>query len=169
MKSIMRALISLKAFFICCFLLFCSIQMIIAQDYNHAIGLRLGTYIGASYTSFQSENRSIEGIAGIKRQANQTDYVFGGFYKFHVDLSADMPSLNCYAGLGSLFFIEDEFGSNKFNFAPSAIIGLEYSLEQSPINFFIDMAPHFNVTTKVDSKFNVHANIGVRYILSKNE
>ena len=69
----------------------CTIQSASAQDYNEAIGFRLGTYVAASFTTYNTEHTSIEGIAGITRQANQSDYIFGLFYKYHFSISSDVP------------------------------------------------------------------------------
>ena len=150
-------------------LLLSTTQLLTAQDYNNAIGLRLGTYVGASFTTYTSEHNSIEVIAGITRQANQSDYIFGGYYKFHFAISSDIPTLNWFTSLGLLLFLEEEVGKNKINIAPSALIGLEYTLEHTPVNFFIDVSPYYNLTSDMDSKFSIHANLGVRYLLSQNE
>ena len=140
-----------------------------AQDYDKSIGLRLGTYVGASFTAYTSSNKSIEVIAGLTRQANQSDYIFGGFYKYHLTISSDIPTLNWYSGLGVMLFLEEENGSNKVNIAPGGIVGLEYTLEHTPVNFFIDVNPHYKVNSNSNSKFNIHANLGVRYVISQAE
>ena len=150
-------------------LLLCTIQLSTAQDYNKAIGLRLGTYVGASFTTYTSEYKSIEVIAGITRQANQSDYIFGGFYKFHLPISSDLPTLNWFSSIGVLLFLEEENGGNKVNIAPGGLVGLEYTLEHSPVNFFIDISPYYKVTSNIDSKFDIQANLGVRYVLSREE
>jgi hypothetical protein len=159
----------LKTVILSIILLLCTSQLLTAQDYNKAIGLRLGTYVGASFTAYTSEHKSVEAIAGITRQANQTDYLFGAFYKYHFVVSSDIPTLNWFSGVGAFLFLEEESSSNKLNVAPSAVIGMEYTLEHTPVNFFIDVSPHWNITTNTDSKFNIHANLGVRYVLSQKE
>ena len=150
-------------------LVLCAGQITQAQDYNKAIGLRLGTYVGASFTTSTSDYRSIELIAGITREANQTDYIFGGFYKFHLVISSDIPTLNWFSGVGALLLLVEDGNNNKINIAPGALVGLEYTLEHTPVNFFIDVSPYFNVTTKNDSKFNIHASLGVRYVIRQKE
>jgi hypothetical protein len=160
---------SLKNLILAFILILCTSPFLVGQDYNKAIGVRLGTYVGGSFTTYASKHKSVEIIAGITREANQTDYIFGAFYKFHLVISSDIPTLNWFSSVGALVFLEEEAGSNKINFAPAAIVGLEYTLEHSRVNFFIDATPYFNVTTKSNTKFSVHANLGVRYVLSQIE
>ena len=73
------------------------------------------------------------------------------------------------AGLGILLFLEEENAANKVNIAPSGLVGLEYTLEHAPVNFFVDLSPNYKVTSDLDSKFGIQANLGVRYILSQGE
>lgn len=140
-----------------------------SQDYKQSFGLKLGTYVSTSFTAYTSENRSIEVIAGITRSANQTDYIFGGFYRFHSRVSSDIPTLNWYSGFSLFAFLEEENGSDKVNIAPGTLLGMEYTLEHTPVNFFIDAAPHYDVTTNNGNRFDIHANLGVRYIINGND
>lgn len=140
-----------------------------AQDYGHSVGLKLGTYVGTSFSSYVSENRSFEVIAGITRQANQTDYIFGASFRFHTHVTSEIPTLNWYSGFVAFAFLEEESGSEKVNLAPGVLLGMEYTLEYTPVNFFIEVAPYYDITTKLDSRFDIHANLGVRYVLNRKE
>ncbi|MEM9547401.1 MAG: hypothetical protein AAGA77_15585 [Bacteroidota bacterium] len=151
------------------FLFICIIslnQTAAAQDYRSAIGGRLGSYISGSFTTFTSEDRSVEIIAGITREANTSQFLFGSFYRFHFDVTSQLPTLKWYAGLGLYInSLEKEASSSELTFLPSAIIGMEYTLEHTPVNFFLDLSPYYNTDSATDSNFDVHANLGVRYIL----
>ncbi len=149
--------------------LVCFSQFVQAQDYKSSIGGRLGTYAAVSFSTYLSEGRSLEAMAGITREANQSDFIFGSFYKFHLGVTAQVPTLNWYAGIGLYINSRKETSENRVSFAPAAIVGMEYTLEYTPVNFFIDVSPNYDSATVLNSKFNVHANLGVRYILSSQK
>jgi len=140
-------------------------QSVQAQDYKSALGGRLGTYISISFSAYVSEDVSIEMIGGLTREANQSDFIFGGFYKYHRNVTSQVPSLNWYFGAGFYVNLKDE-ASEKVSFAPGGIIGMEYTLDHTPVNFFIDASPNYNLNSDSDSNFNIHANLGVRYVIS---
>ncbi|MDF1695044.1 MAG: hypothetical protein P1U56_04405 [Saprospiraceae bacterium] len=154
----------LKFYFLTAWFMLLGMQTSLAQEYDFLIGARLGTYISGSVVKKASEGRTYEAMIGITREANQSDYVFGAFYKFHVQISEQLPSLNWYAGGGAYMKLSDITGRNVYNFSPSIISGMEYTLEDSPVNFFIDVSPYYRVNGSDDSRFNIHANVGVRYI-----
>jgi len=142
----------------------CSIQLAQAQDYEGSFGGRLGTYTAVSLSIYTAEGRSFEALLGLTRVANQSDFLIGSFYKFHFDVTSELPTLKWYSGLGLIASFEEELGHNKVKFSPSAIVGMEYTLEHTPVNFFIDVSPNYKINS--ESKFRVHANLGVRYIFS---
>ena len=138
-----------------------------AQDYRSAVGGRLGTYVAGSFSTFVSESGSVEVIAGITREANESNFIFGSFYRRHFDVTNQVPTLKWYAGIGLYInSIEEAASKSELTFLPSAIIGMEYSLEHTPVNFFIDISPYYNTKSGSDSDFDLHANLGVRYVLS---
>jgi hypothetical protein len=139
------------------------------QDFKTALGARLGTYTSVSFTSYISEGRSYEVVAGITREANQSDLIFGGFYKFNVNLSSQIPTLTWYTAPGLYMNIEKLAEERKVSFAPSVLVGLEYTLEQTPVNFFLDLSPYYITGSFKKSEFNMHANLGVRYILTSSD
>ena len=148
-------------------LLLGSIKISSAQDYRSSVGGRLGTYVSGSFTTFTTETQSLESIAGITREANDSQFLFGSFYRFHFDVTSQAPTLKWYTGLGLYVnSVEEALTKSKLTFLPSAIIGMEYTLEHAPVNFFIDASPYYNSKDSSDSNFDVHANLGVRYVLS---
>lgn len=146
------------------FILIISSQITHAQDYKSSLGVRLGTYISTSFSTYISEGRSVEGLAGITREANQTDFILGGFYKFNMDVTSQVPTLKWYFGAGLYLNFNNEAGN--VSFLPSSIIGMEYTLEHTPVNFFLDISPFYNINSNSDNSFNIHANLGARYVLS---
>ncbi len=123
----MNLSVLLKQFVISSILLLGFSQVSSAQDYKTSIGARLGTYVAASFSGYISENKSLEGIVGITREANQSDLIFGGFYKIHFSVSSQVPTLSFYTGAGlyvNLIKVDDV---SDVSIAPSGIIGMEYT------------------------------------------
>ena len=131
-----------------------------AQDYKSSAGVRLGTYIAGSFKAYISEKGAIEAIAGISREGGNSITTLGGFYQIHNQLTSDIPTLKWYFGGGAFVgFGNDEI---KTNVAVSAIIGLEYTFDSTPINLFIDGVPYLSITN--GTNFDAEASLGVRYI-----
>jgi len=138
-----------------------------AQDYQSSLGGRLGTYVALSYNHYVAENASVEGITGITRLANQSNFLFGGYYKRHVNISSRVSTLSFYFGPGALVnFVSVPDGTNVV-LALSGLVGLEYAMEHVPVNFFLDIGPYYNVNSDLGDDFDLHANVGVRYILNR--
>ncbi len=141
-------------------ILFLSPQAVKSQDYKASAGLRLGTYFAVSVKSFISEKAAIEGIGGITRIGGQSLISVGGFYTIHNQFASDIPTLKWYYGGGTFVAL----GSNdiKTNVALTAIIGLEYTFETTPINIFMDAVPFVSLINS--RRFDSEASMGVRYI-----
>ena len=132
----------------------------IAQDYKYSAGLRLGTYFAGSVKTFISEKRAVEVIAGISREGGNSITTVGGFYQIHNAFAADTPSLKWYFGGGGFV----GFGNSdiKTNVALAGIIGLEYTLDTTPLNLFIDGIPYLSLIN--DFRFDAEASLGIRYV-----
>lgn len=144
--------------------LFLSISLpflVVGQDYNSAAGARIGTYFSGSYKAFISEKGALEAITGITRVGGQSLITFGGFHQIHHRLTADIPTLNWYYGAGLFIALGKRDISGNFSIAGN--LGLEYTLDNSPFNVFIDAIPYY--TFSGTSRFDADASIGVRYII----
>lgn len=138
-----------------------------AQAYKSAVGARLGTSFTGSYKMFISETNALEGIVGLDRTSlgipgfSSTSLVLGAFYQIHKPLDLDGVGFTWYYGFGGFAYIGDFSG-----IVPSGIIGLEYTLEDSPVNFFIDASPGLYIGDG-GSDFDITGFIGARYILNR--
>ncbi len=130
-----------------------------AQDYKSSAGLRLGTYIAASVKTFISEKAAVEVIAGISREGGNSIATVGGFYEIHNQFTNDIPTLKWYYGGGAFIALGNK--NIKTNLAVTGIIGLEYTLESTPLNLFIDGIPYISLTNEY--KFDAEASLGARY------
>lgn len=139
------------------------------QAYQSSVGARLGTSFTGSYKMFVSERNALEGIVGIDRttvgapffRVSSTSLVLGAFYQIHNPLDLDGVGFSWYYGFGGFAYIGDISG-----IVPSGIIGLEYTLEDSPVNFFIDASPGLYIGDG-GSDFDITGFIGARYILNR--
>ena len=161
----MKNFVSIFAKSILIFSFLMSANLGAAQDYQSSLGLRLGTYSALSFTNNFSESRGMEVLAGITREANQSNYIFGGFYKIQNHVTSNLPTLSYYLGVGTMINIEKEEGGRSTYLAPGAITGMEYTLEYAPVNFFLDITTYYQ--KNLESTLNFHANLGVRYTIRR--
>lgn len=139
-----------------------------AQSYQASVGARLGTSFAGTYKMFISETNALEGIVGLDRtsagvpgfRVSTTSLVVGAFYEIHNNLDIEGQGLQWYYGFGGLVYLGDITG-----IVPSGIIGLEYTLQDSPVNFFIDASPGLYIGNG-GSDFDISGFIGARYILN---
>lgn len=114
-----------------------------AQDYNTGLGLRLGSPSGITIKHFLGDQSAIEGILGFYNHG----FNITGLYEVHGN-AFDVPSLNWFIGGGAHLGgynnkYKDYYDSNT-EFGVDGIIGLEYTLDDAPINFGIDWKPKIN-------------------------
>jgi len=157
-----------KAFFII-FTMFISYN-INAQYYNTAIGLKLGWGIGIDAKHFLGENsdHAIEACLDIQKDG----FVLSTFYDYHLE-AFKVDGLRWYFGLGPYLGVWGENQWNKtlkeklFVMGAVGVMGIEYTLENFPINFALDLQPRFNFvgTTQIWAT----GGITVRYTFKPKE
>ena len=132
-----------KCFFL--ITLFVAISVCIqAQNYNSAIGVRLGpntANITAGFTlkHFINENTALEAIIGVNNGLG-----ICGLYEKHFDIEA-VKNLQWLAGFGGYVA---STGSNTA-IGGAGIIGLDYKFEEIPLNVTLDWKPELNIISKV--------------------
>ena len=163
MKNIIRTIVIL--------LVFTVTSNIQGQAYESAVGARLGTFFTGTYKTFIGENTALEGVAGFDRvgggsiggvsYGGATVFVLGAFYEIHNELDLDGTDFQWYYGFGGYIGL----GSGGA-IVPSGIIGLEYTMEDSPVCFFIDAIPGIAIASG-GSDFQMNGSLGARYILNR--
>ena len=132
-----------KCFFL--ITLFVAISVCIqAQNYNSAIGVRLGpntANITAGFTlkHFINENTALEAIIGVNNGLG-----ICGLYEKHFDIEA-VKNLQWLAGFGGYV----AFTGSNTAIGGAGIIGLDYKFEESPLNVTLDWKPELNNISKV--------------------
>ena len=132
-----------KCFFL--ITLFVAISVCIeAQNYNSAIGVRLGpntANITAGFTlkHFINENTALEAIIGVNNGLG-----ICGLYEKHFDIEA-VKNLQWLAGFGGYV----AFTGSNTAIGGAGIIGLDYKFEEIPLNVTLDWKPELNIISKV--------------------
>jgi hypothetical protein len=148
-----------------------------AQDYKSAIGLRLGYPLSVSFKTFLNESNAVEVYAGTRGYGSGFGsyrwWIVSGAYQIHKPLEiGDIEGLGYYFGAGaSVFFwsFDEGFGGDysTTTFGIQAYAGLNYSLENTPINITVDWIPTY-FFSGFGSGFGAgYGTIGIRYILSR--
>ena len=116
--------------------------------YKTAIGIKLGWGIGLNAKHFIGENsdHAVEVALDFQKQG----LMLNGYYEYHLE-AFKAYGLRWFLGGGPYIGIWDENNQwnkeNKDNLFVSgivAIMGIEYTLENYPINVALDLQPRFN-------------------------
>ena len=121
-----------------------------AQDYTKAIGLRIGSSIGASYKQFMNPDRAIEGILDLDiLEKDQMKLKVTGIYQFHFNI--DVDGLSWYAGPGASagIYVGDNSG---FLMAIDGMVGIEYKFNNVPVVLAFDWNPKVQIITNAGFK-----------------
>ncbi len=123
-----------------------------SQNYNRAIGFRLGSSIGISYKQFLAQDRAVETIFDLDIIGRNSMKVKAAcFYQYHFDVKVD--GLSVYAGPGASAGVLLQ-GDYKNNFAMSidGIGGIEYKFNNVPVVLAFDWNPKFQFVTETGFK-----------------
>lgn len=137
--------------FIISFFLSVSYFMSSAQDYGTGVGLRLGPSYGVTVKHFLDSRAALEGILYTRRGG----FNVTGLYEVHATAFKE-PRLKWYYGAGAHIGIWDahrrhpwyderDGDGNYLALGIDGIIGIEYTLQEIPLNFSLDWKPGINL------------------------
>ena len=142
-----------------------------AQDYQTAIGARIGYPASASFKHFINDSHAIEVYAGGRWYNRYNWFNVSGAYLVHMPIeSAD--GLNWYfGGGGSVYFwnYDDGFadGAEDISFGVQGYLGLEYTFADVPISISGDWIPAIFLTGYESGFGGRFGSLAVRYVLSR--
>jgi hypothetical protein len=111
-----------------------------AQEYQKAIGARLGSTLGVTYKQFLSERNAFEILGDLYVANSNLSLGVSGLYLWQWNIN-DAPGLSWFTGPGATAGLV--FGNNtNFNFAVAGMIGLEYKFN-IPLALSIDLNPRW--------------------------
>ena len=116
-----------------------------AQDYTTGVGVRAGLGQGLTVKHFLGEKTAVEGIAVRRYQG----FLVTGLYEIHSP-AFDVSRLHWYYGVGGHvgFWDPDNTpftGDSSTVIGVDLVLGIEYNIEELPINVGIDWKPAFNL------------------------
>jgi len=122
-------------------------SMVYSQDYRTSLGLRGGLPYGLTVKHFLSKTNALEGILA----SSWGGFVVTGLYE-NEHWTGKYPGLNWFWGFGAhAGFWDtgmnpnvDETYSGSI-IGADAIIGLEYTFDEIPLNVSLDLLPTFNL------------------------
>ncbi len=117
-----------------------------AQDYKTGLGVRIGTANGLTIKHFLNGRSAVEGMLTTRWHG----FDITGLYEIH-NPAFDVVNLKWFYGFGGhLGFYDGQYvewgepGSTYNVIGIDGIIGLEYTLEDAPVSFGVDLKPTLN-------------------------
>jgi hypothetical protein len=118
-----------------------------SQDYKTALGLRAGLPYGVTLKHFINKSNALEGILA----SRWSGLVITGLYE-NESWIGNYPALNWYWGFGAHAGFWDQGSNPNVNasfvgvvIGVDAILGIEYTFDELPINLSLDLLPSLNV------------------------
>jgi len=141
-----------------------------AQDYQSAVGVRLGYPLSVSYKTFLNETAAVEGYAGFRSFFGYTEIRVNAAYLVHNEIES-VERLKWYYGGGpglAIYSYNNSFvgDSGGLGVALSGYIGAEYTLDGTPLTFSVDWVPTY-ILGGVSGFGASNGAIGIRYILNQ--
>jgi len=135
------------------------------QDYKTSLGLRAGLPYGLTVKHFLSKKNALEGILA----SSYGGFVVTGLYEYERWLG-NYPGLNWFIGVGAHAGFWDA-GRNPnvpetyegSIIGIDAILGLEYTFDELPINLSLDLLPTFSLIG-VTQWGGINGALSIRYV-----
>jgi len=140
-----------------------------AQDFDSAVGLRIGFPVSATFKKFISENNALEAYGGFRNRLGTQSLSLHGAFLIHKDIDEVENLQYYYGGGGAVFFFTSDFSGSATTLGIQGYIGLSYTLKDSPINVSADWIPTLLVNDGLGSFGRgfggSYGSVAVRYIL----
>lgn len=134
-----------------------------AQDYENAVGVRLGDENGLTFKKFISNNEALDFILSFVSNNREKSSKLTGLYEIHQQLPDTTPGLGWYYGFGGgLGSVKRKDLDREFLLAIDGVIGLDYKFANDPINISLDYKPTFEIAPNSDLD-PLHIGLSVRF------
>ncbi|GJM36092.1 MAG: hypothetical protein DHS20C18_50930 [Saprospiraceae bacterium] len=151
--------------------IFCFSNSAEAQNYQTALGARLGYPLAISFKHFLNENSAIEAYVGTRWYSTYRWTNISGAYLYHKPI-AGLDGLQWYVGGGaSAYFwgFKNTFpGAERYNNTTIGIqgyLGLDYKFDDVPINISLDWVPTYFFNGFGNGFGAGYGSLAVRYVL----
>lgn len=132
-----------------------------AQQYNTALGVRLGYDNGITLKHFFAPASAGEFILA----ASSNYFQLTGLYEYQQPFPG-APNLDWYVGIGAhlgAIHKHKELYDNAFLIGADLIGGIEYVFPQAPFNISLDWKPSFNFTNSYNDNWYSGFALSLRY------
>ena len=143
------------------------------QDYDKAIGMRLGSPVSISYKTFHTEKLAFEVFWSFKSYSNRKWHALSGAVQQYKTVDfIDVEDLNWYYGGGvSVYFWSSRAGAAPEELPTSSIgingyLGLEYTFPSRPFAVSLDWIPTWYINGIDRGLTYGFGSLGVRYIIT---
>jgi hypothetical protein len=137
-----------------------------AQEYNNAVGIRLGYDNGISGKHFFMPNNAVEGIMSFSPHA----FKLTGLYQYQQPF-LDIDNFDWYVGaglhLGSITDKSKQKGDHAFLFGADLIVGVEYVFPAAPFSLSLDWKPSFSFTNNFNDYWFYGFGVSLRYTFGR--
>jgi hypothetical protein len=155
----------MKKAFIVLIIAIAAVGTVKAQDYKTSLGLRAGVPYGVTIKHFLGKTDAVEGIlAGL-----YGGFVITGLWE-NEHWTGKYPGLNWYWGLGAHVGFWDAGMNPNLNstytgavIGVDAVLGLEYTFDDIPINLSLDVLPVVNLIGSTGWG-GINGALSVRYV-----
>ncbi len=135
------------------------------QDYRTSLGLRAGLPYGMTVKHFLNKYNALEGVLAARWQG----FIITGLYE-NEHQTGQYPGLNWFWGLGGHigFWGADENPNLEPTYSGSvigvdAILGIEYTFDEIPLNLSLDLLPSVNLIGHTGWG-GINGAISIRYV-----
>lgn len=137
-----------------------------AQDRNFGIGAQITNQAGIAMKGWVSETGALASVFSFSLSENASEFYLHVDYLHHEaydELNWDIGYLTYYYG-GGARYIWREVGIDDSFFALRLPGGLNFNFTETPIDFYLEIAPTFEVSP--DFNFGFAGGLGFRYFLN---
>ena len=160
----------IRSFFIVLIFLV-SANSLLSQQYDSAIGARLGVPLSVSYKKMISETNALEGYIGTKGAGDYRFVNISGAYQKVQPLDfGNIEELYYYYGGGAsiYFWSFAEDGPNQ-SATPGVqgYLGVEYTFADRPVHLSLDWIPSIIISGHLSGFRGGYFTVGIRYVLDR--
>jgi len=135
-----------------------------AQSYKSAIGLRGGDPFGISFKTFINSTNALELTVGTGYWGH--NFAITGFYEWQ-NPTGWTPNLDWFIGPGAHIGFWNDYYTDEYStgilLGVDGIVGLEYTLDDIPLNFALGVGPTLHLTSG-PGWYHWNGGCAVRYI-----
>ncbi len=117
-----------------------------AQNYENAIGVRLGSYNGINFKTFLNSNKALDLNLSFRNNNDLKRFLLTGLYEVHNPIEGAPGLLWYYGGGGSIGSYKRRDFDGDLWLSADGVLGLDYKIEGAPLNLAIDWRPRLEIT-----------------------